>query len=49
LKEFVAWKSKFGKNFNGSEEEYRYSTFKSNYMFIEEHNQMTESLKLGLT
>lgn len=50
MKSYQIWKSEFGQNFNGaSEDEYRFMEFKTNFIFIENHNTKTESLKLGLT
>mmetsp|Transcript_4463 Transcript_4463/g.7192 ORF Transcript_4463/g.7192 Transcript_4463/m.7192 type:complete len:369 (+) Transcript_4463:37-1143(+) len=42
---FVAWKSQHGKNYEGTEHDSRFSVFKANVDFINEHNRLYEEGK----
>lgn len=44
---YRSWKATHNKKYGGSDDEYRFSVYKENYKFIEEHNKTDSTYELG--
>lgn len=44
----MTWKTKFNRNYNGSDDEYRFNVFKTNMLFVEEANAEAGKVVVGL-